>query len=400
MRCLCETQAAGEVFTSTAVAAGNAPRRRGRRNGAAAAGASRRAAPRWNSLCYLRAVRDEAQGGARRVAENTGPVLAADVGGTKTRVALFSADSGALLAETTAASASHDSLEALLADFLKAESSPSLQAVCVAAAGPVVDDAVNVTNLPWRVERRALVEVLATPRVRLANDLEATAFGMLHLPPDRLEVLQAGTREPAKGHVLVPAVGTGFGLAVLSWDGNAHHPLATESGHVGYAARTAREIALLRHLQREHGRVSLERVVSGPGLAAVYDFLRGESGDAEPPELAARMAAGDRSAEVTRAALSRQDPVCEQALELFVESFGAAVGDAVLAHLSLGGVMIGGGVAPKILPALRGARFLEAFLDKGRFRPLLESLRLAVCTEADTALQGAARLARRDAMAG
>jgi glucokinase len=197
--------------------------------------------------------------------------------------------------------------------------------------------------------------------------------------------------------VLVPAVGTGFGMAVLSWDGASHHPRATESGHVGYAARSEREIALLRHLQHEHGRVSLERVVSGRGLAAVYDFLRGESGVAEPPELAAGMASGDRSAEIARLALARDDAVCEQALELFVESFGAAVGDAALAHLTLGGVLIGGGVAPKILPALRGDRFREAFLDKGRFRTLLETLRVAVCLEPDTALLGAARLASRDA---
>lgn len=348
-------------------------------------------------LWYQRAGSREGKEKHPVASKRTQHLLAADVGGTKTRVALFSTGPDTLLAETTALSAAHASLEEILSGFLEAQGAPALSAACVAVAGPVVDDAVNVTNLPWRVEKQALTEILGTPRVRLANDLEATAFGMLHLPPERLDVLQAGTREPGKGHVLVPAVGTGFGMAVLAWDGALHHPQATEAGHVGYAARNERELALLRHLQREHGRVSLERVVSGRGLAAVYDFLRGESGVAEPAELAASMASGDRSAEIARTALACGDAVCEQALELFVESFGAAVGDAALAHLTLGGVLIGGGIAPKILPALRGGRFREAFLDKGRFRPLLETLRVAVSLEPDTALKGAAGLASRDA---
>jgi glucokinase len=193
---------------------------------------------------------------------------------------------------------------------------------------------------------------------------------------------------------VVAAAGTGFGLAVLDWDGREHHPRATEAGHAGYAARTPREIALLRHLQRRHGRVSIERVVSGPGLAAIHDFLRAEAGAPEPPEL---RAAVDRSQAIAQAAAAHRDPICQEALDIFCESYGAAVGDAALAYLATGGVWIGGAIAASLLPSLRAGGFLAAFLDKGRFRALLESVPVSVCMATDTALAGACRLAARDA---
>jgi glucokinase len=327
----------------------------------------------------------------RLVAEQARHVLAADVGGTHTRLALLR--EGERVASHTAASAGSDALTSILAEFLDSRGRPPLAAACLGIAGPVIDGAVNVTNLPWQVDTATLRDALGVDRVRLVNDLEATAFGMLHLPPDRFEVLQGGTREKGRGRILVPAAGTGFGLSVLEWDGERHRPRATEAGHTGYAARTEREIALLRHLQQQHGRVSLERVVSGPGLAAIHDFLRAGSGVGEPPGLSSST---DRSAEIARAALAREDPVCEQSLALFCESYGAAVGDAALAQFALGGVLIGGGIAPKILPALREDGFLHAFLDKGRFRSLLETLHVAVCLEPDTALHGASQLALED----
>jgi glucokinase len=321
-------------------------------------------------------------------------VLAADVGGTHTRIALLR--DGERLAEHDAASAGSGALADILSVFLAAAGHPPLAAACVAIAGPVIDGAVRVTNLPWEVDAAELREVLRTPRVRLLNDLEASAFGMLHLPAERFSVLQRGARPARAGPIVVAAAGTGFGLAVLAFDGREHHPCASEAGHAGYAARTQREIALLRHLQRRHGRVSIERVVSGPGLAAIHDFLRAEAGAPEPPEL---RAAPDRSQAIAEAAAARRDPICGEALAIFCESYGAAVGDAALAHLALGGVWIGGGIAPKILPSLQSGGFLAAFLDKGRFRPLLETLPVAVCLAPDTALAGAGRLALRDARA-
>ncbi|MGH0030060.1 MAG: glucokinase [Myxococcota bacterium] len=319
-------------------------------------------------------------------------VLAADVGGTHTRLSLYeSAQAAQPAASARLRSADHASLDALLAAFLDAHGGPGLASACVAVAGPVIDDAVAVTNLPWRVEASALAKVLGARQLKLMNDLEATAFGMLALPAERFEVLQRGTRPRAKGPVVVAAAGTGLGLAVLDWDGARHHPRATEAGHVGYAPRTAREMRVLERMRERLGRVSVEQVVSGPGLAAVYDVLR--EGDADAPPLDGE----DRSAAIARAALGGSDASAAEALDLFCESYAAAVGDAALAQLALGGVWIGGAIAGKILPALRRDGVLEAFRDKGRFRPLLESLPLEVCLEADTALLGASQLALRNA---
>lgn len=321
-------------------------------------------------------------------------VLGADVGGTHTRIALVR--EGERIAEQTVPSRQHLGLAPILRAFLDTAGRPPLAAACLAIAGPVIEQAVRITNLPWEVDAAGLRDVLGTSQVRLVNDLEAAAFGMLHLPPERFAVIQHGTRPVGSGPVVVAAAGTGFGLAVLAWDGHEHRPLASEAGHAGYAARTPREIALLRHLQERHGRVSIERVVSGPGLAAIHDFLRAEARVPEPPEL---RAAPDRSQAIAAAAVARRDPVCEEALTIFCESYGAAVGDAALAHLALGGVWLGGGIAPKLLASLRAGGFLPAFLDKGRFRPLLESIPVAVCLAPDTALAGACRLAARDARA-
>lgn len=326
-------------------------------------------------------------------------VLAADVGGTHTRLALYEASDPAESprVRSRVRSAEHASLDALLLDFLREHGGPGLASACLAIAGPVIDGGVDVTNLPWRVEARALAALLETPRLRLLNDLQATAFGMLHLASDRFEVLQQGTRPRARGPVVVAAVGTGFGLAVLDWDGTQHHPRATESGHVGYAPRTEREALVLRRLQALHGRVSLEHVVSGPGLLAVYEVLHEASGRAEPGTLRERIRARGGSAAVLEAALAGQDAVCEAALRVFSESLAAAAGDAALAQLALGGVWLGGGMPPRALPALRRSGFVAAFRDKGHFAPLLESLPLEVCLEQDTALHGAARLALRAA---
>ena len=323
---------------------------------------------------------------------HAGRVLAVDVGGTHTRLWLQEGDRETPAVRARLRSADHPSLEALLSDFLAAHGGAGLRSACIAVAGPVIDGAARVTNLPWRVEAAALAERLSIRHLHLMNDLEATAFGMLHLPSDSFEVLQAGTRQRVKGPVVVAAAGTGFGLAVLDWDGTRHHPRPTEAGHVSYAARNPREIEVLRGLQRRYGRVSLEHVVSGPGLAAVYDVLCDDASAASPD-----LAAGDRSAAIANAALDDTNPLAAAALEVFCESYAAALGDAALSQLALGGVWIGGAIAGKILPALRRDRIREAFCDKGRFRPLLESLPLEVCLEPDTALRGATELALRNA---
>jgi glucokinase len=324
-------------------------------------------------------------------------VLAADVGGTNTRVGLFRCDGGSVGAEHTSEvpSRSGDTLEEILRACLRDAGDPGLASACVAIAGPVVDDAVEVTNLPWRVEASSLAKALALPRVHLLNDLQATALGMLELPDDAFAVLQAGTREPGAGHVAVVAAGTGFGEAALVWDGERHHPAATEAGHTSYAPRDEEDVARWRWLGERHGHVSLERVVSGPGLAETYAWLRAVSRVPEPALLRERIAAGDPAAAIAEAGLRSEDALCAAAVARFAGDYGAAAGDAALRHLALGGVILAGGIAPKLLPALQKPEFLAAFRAKGRFDSLLTSLRVSVCTAPNPALQGAARLAAR-----
>lgn len=325
-------------------------------------------------------------------------VLAADVGGTNTRLGLYrgTAAGPEPLRVRSVPSRSGESLGQLLRDFV-AEAPPRPDRACVAIAGPVVDDAVEVTNLPWRIEAAALARDLSLPRVRLLNDLEAAALGMQALAPDDFAVLQPGSHAPWAGNVAVLAAGTGLGAAALVWDGERHHPEATETGHTGYAPRDERDLARWRWLRAAHGHVSIERVVSGPGLADTHAWLREESGEPEPEALRARLTGDDAPAAIAELGLRGEDPVCAAALARFVRDYGATAGDVALGHLALGGVILAGGIAPKILPALQGPEFLEAFLAKGRFGALLSRIRVSVCLAPNPALEGAARLALREA---
>lgn len=320
-------------------------------------------------------------------------LLAADVGGTNARLALHRPDRDGLpcVASETLPSAAHGSLAEVIDRFLEAQGRPPLAVAGLGIAGPVVEQAVEVTNLPWRVDGHALGEALGVP-VFLLNDLEAAAYGMLELRDDAFEVLQRGTLRPARGNVAVVAAGTGLGEAALFFDGTHHLPMATEAGHTGFSPRDARQDALLQWLRKRHGHVSVERVVSGPGLVSIHAFLS-ESSSPPRPRPGHRTALD--AAAIAEAALDAADPVCVEALELFVSAYGAVAGDAALRHLALGGVILAGGIAPKILPALRRDTFLAAFLDKGRFAPLLSRLRVSVCREPQGALRGVARYAWR-----
>lgn len=324
-------------------------------------------------------------------------ILAGDIGGTKTVLALFEESQGVLRAarEETFPSREHARFGDLVSAFL-AKQRPALRAACFGVAGAVIGGRVRTTNLPWTLEENALAESLGARRVKLLNDLEATAYGMLFLAPEASVVLQPGAERGRRGHRAVIAAGTGLGEAMLYDDGAHFHPVASEGGHADFAPRTEQEIELLRFLRAKlGGHVSTERVLSGPGLRNVYDFLRRSEGVPEPGWLAERMREEDPSAVITQAALAEQDPVCSAALELFVSLYGAEAGNHALRCLALGGVWVGGGIAPKILPALRGGGFLAAFRDKGRFAKLLEGLEVRVALEPRTALLGAAHYALR-----
>ena len=321
-------------------------------------------------------------------------VLAGDVGGTKTALALFDHRAGALVLdrEVELPSREFPTLEDAVARFLASPRRPAIDAACFGVAGPVVDGRSVTTNLPWHVDEASLRARIPAERVRLLNDLEATGYGVLALPPAAFEPLQPGTRR--RGNMALIAAGTGLGEALLVWNGERHLVVASEGGHADFAPRTDLEIELLRFLRKEFGRVSCERVLSGPGLFGIYRFLR-DSGEApEPSWLGDRIASGDPSAVVSEVGLAGGHPLCVQALDLFSAIYGAEAGNLALKALAVGGVYLGGGIAPKIRAKLADGSFVAAFCDKGRFTELMASIPVSVVLEPRAALLGAAHVAR------
>ena len=325
-------------------------------------------------------------------------ILAGDVGGTKTVIAQYRlSDQGVLEQQQLATYPSRDylSLDTILHGFLKQVPDDPVLAACFGVAGPVIRGQSRITNLPWHLSEQSLARTVGTPRIKLLNDLEATAYGMLFLSGQDRVILNAGAPEAA-GNIAVLAAGTGLGEAILYWDGLRHHAIATEGGHSDFAPRTDREIELLGYLRtRLGGHVSYERVLSGPGLFNIYLFLRDSGYGVEPGWVAEALRVGDPSATISRLALAGQDPLCVAALDLFATIYGAEAGNLALKCLATGGVYIGGGIAPKILPALTGGAFMEGFQDKGRFGALMKDIPVSVATNPRTALLGAANYALR-----
>jgi len=330
-------------------------------------------------------------------ADATETILAGDLGGTKTLLALYRERNGryALVRDATFPSRGHPTFEEILDAFLAGGPPEKIDAACFDVAGPVAEGRVQTTNLPWVLDEAVLAAKLGTPRVKLLNDLEATAYGMLALPAADLVCLHPGTSPARKGHIAVIAAGTGLGQAYLFFDGRVHHPVASEGGHADFSPRSELEIGLLRHVRDElGGHVSWERVLSGPGLHTIYQYLRDSGFAPEPDWLAQRIAAGDPSAAISEAALEKDEPLCAKALDTFCELYGAEAGNMALRCLTFGGVYVGGGIGPKILPALRRG-FVRGYLDKGRFADLVGSIPVHLSLEPRTALLGAAHYAMR-----
>lgn len=318
------------------------------------------------------------------------PLLAGDIGGTKTRLALCVFEQGKALVrrERTYPSARYDSLERILGDFLSGDDPPS--AACFGVAGPVANGRCWTTNLPWQIDAAQLSAKLGIPAVALLNDLEATALGLLHLPPQAFHVLQPGT-DGAPGTIAVIAAGTGLGEAILYWDGSRYHALPTEGGHADFAPNDAWEDGLLVWLrQRLKGHVSYERLLSGPGLHTLYRYLLDTGFTPESAELRMRLEREDPAAVIAEWGLQERDAHCREALRRFARIYGAEAGNLALKSLAHGGVIVAGGIAPKILPALTDGAFLEGFLAKGRFRPLLERLPVRIALDSRAPLLGAA----------
>jgi glucokinase len=316
--------------------------------------------------------------------------LCADIGGTHTKLALLRRDARHAIARLeTHASAGVDDLGALVAGFVGRE---RIDAASLGIAGPVIGTVVETTNLPWRIDADQLSSVLGGVPVFLLNDLEALAYGIPALADDALAVLNPGVPVP-HGTIAVVAAGTGLGEGGLLWDGGRPIALASEGGHADFAPRSDREIALLRHLRGRDDHVSWERVLSGPGILRIFEFLRDVEGQAVPAALADAMAAGDPPAVLTAAALAGGTPIASAVLDVFVRLYGAEAGNLALKLKAVGGVYVGGGIAPKILPKLRDGTFREAFVAKGRFRAFLEAIAVRVIVYEHAALSGAARYA-------
>jgi glucokinase len=318
-------------------------------------------------------------------------ILAGDIGGTNARLAYFQPQNGdlRLVSETVFPSREFRDFGEIVCKFLK-ESSTHPEVACFGIAGPVHDGRVATSNLPWTIEQARLAQQIHLPATLLINDLEASAWGIGGLSAKDFTPLHQV--EHAVGNQAVIAPGTGLGEAGLFWNGKRHEIFACEGGHVDFAPQGDLQIELLRFLADRYGHVSYERILSGPGLVNVYEFLRGRGGE-EPENFAANLAHEDVAAAISRAALDGTNPLAEEALDLWISVYGAEAGNLALKAMATGGIFLGGGISPKILPKLAGPTFMNSFLQKGRLRPLLENIPVQVVTNDKAGLLGAARCA-------
>jgi glucokinase len=300
--------------------------------------------------------------------------LAGDIGGTNTRLSLFEEGLN-IVREHKYPSGEYGTLREIILEFV---GNDRVQKACIGIAGPVRDNVCHATNLPWVVDAKKLQQDLHGAPVVLINDLVANAYGIKTLPLNQFAIINEGA---GGGNQALISAGTGLGEAGIYFDGKKHHPFPSEGGHADFAPRNEEEIDLFRHLQKKFGHVSYERVVSGPGIYNLYSYAEGKEIDIVPSEITRRGADGSCKK-------------CEQALDWFVTFYGAEVGNAALKYLATGGVYLGGGIAPAIVEKLKSPLFMDAFLDKGRFKDLLSQIPIWVVLNDNTALLGSAYYAR------
>jgi len=325
-------------------------------------------------------------------------VLAGDIGGTKTRLALFDVmgdvmgdDTGTTLqtvVEEIYPSRDYQAFAEIAQLFLESHQC-RCESACFGVAGPVRNGVAETTNLPWRLVAGDLGDELEITQVALLNDLEANAWGIQVLDTDDFCVLQDGDRHPA-GNAAVIAAGTGLGEAGMYRDGRRYRPFGTEGGHTDFSPANELEFELLRFLRRQYAHVSWERVLSGPGLVNIHTFLRAYRSSEVPGWLVESMLTGDPAAAISQAALLERDEICVEALDLFVHFYGVEAGNLALKMMATGGVYLGGGIAPKIIEKLQGELFMQGFRSKGRMQHLLESMPVRVILNDRTALYGPA----------
>ncbi len=345
-------------------------------------------------------------------------ILAGDIGGTKINLALYDWEKERVepIREDSVWTADYESLEEVLTEFLEEPLTPepedfmeeeeskstdsdppdkpiTVTAACFGVPGPVQNNTCHTTNIPWSLEGDKLAAFLELPTVRLLNDLEATAYGLQLLRPDEIiDLNPTASSPPPDGTRALLAAGTGLGESILLWNEGKYHICPSEGGHTDFAPNNDLEIDLLRYLRTSYLHVSYERILSGPGLHLIYQFLR-DTKKNEPTWFAEKLPTGDPAALIAEAGLEGNPKICQEALQIFCSIYGAEAGNMALKTLATGGVYIGGGIAPKILSALEEGGFLKAFLAKGRYKRLLAKIPVRVILNTHTALLGAASIA-------
>ncbi len=318
-------------------------------------------------------------------------ILAGDVGGTKTILALYEADGDGwrCIKKTRYSSLGHSTFTGLLQDFLANGPAHAIASACLGVAGPIVDGDCVATNLPWVLRRREIGNCIGTEKIRLLNDLEATAWGILDLPAADFITLNPGA-EPRPGNSAVLAAGTGLGEAIVAWNGETYQVLASEGGHCDFAPGSDQEIALLQFLWKKYpDHVSYERLLSGEGLGNIYQFLQASGHAPVQPVIAQRMGESDPAAVIGEAGVAGSDALSVAALSLFCRIYGAEAGNLALKCLPYAGVYLAGGIAAKILPFIARGDFMDGYLAKGRYRAALKQSPVNVCTNQEVGLLGA-----------
>ena len=319
-------------------------------------------------------------------------ILAGEIGATRTRLAAFDTEGNKLqcVVEKTYLSQEHGGLAELITGFIKTEGIP-VHSACFGVAGPVTAGRSKISNLPWTIDRRELASQLKLDSVGLINDLEAYAYGIDALESKDFITLSEGA-EDAEGNRAVISARTGLGVAGMYWDGFRHHPFACEGGHADFAPRNKLDMELLTYLQGKHGRVSSERILSGPGIKNIYDFLRDTKKVEEPPDLREQMSQSpDPPALISKLAAEGKSAICDQTMSLFVTIYGAETGNCALHFMSTGGIFIGGSIAAKNINKMKDPAFMKSFLDKGRMTPLLKQMPVKIVLNDDSGIIGAAR---------
>ena len=320
-------------------------------------------------------------------------ILAGDIGATRTRLAAFQTEGNKLelVVQKTYKSQQHGGLQEIISAFVKTEGIP-VHSACFGVAGPVRGGKSKISNLPWTIDSQELAAQLRLGSVGLINDLEAYAYGIDALESKDFVTLSEGLGEDAEGNRVVIAARTGLGVAGLFWDGFRHHPFPCEGGHADFAPKNDLEAELAQYLRKKHDHVSCERILSGPGLKNIYDFLRDAGKAEEPAWLQKQMSeAPDPPALISRLALEKKAAICDQALNIFVGVYGSETGNCALNFMATGGVFIGGNIAAKIVPRMQEPVFMNSFLNKGRMGALLADMPVKIVLNDDAGIIGAAQ---------